>query len=67
MVSWAFFSVIAAIQARAVDDDLDLLVQAVHFAEGGHQPDHVPQAGQIELRDQQDLGGHFQGHQVDAV
>ena len=46
---------LAGLQAHAIDHDLHLVGHAFHVAERDHQPHHVPQAGQIELRDQQDL------------
>ena len=53
------------VQADAIDHDLDLVLDPVHLAERHHQPHDVAQAGQVELRDQQDVVGHFQGHHVD--
>ena len=58
---------VAVVQSDAIDHDVDLLLQAVDGFERHHQPHDVAQAGQIQLRDQQDLLGGLQGRHVDAI
>ena len=64
IVSWAFFRLIWLSRPTRLTTIFTLSL-IVHLAERHHQPHDVAQAGQIELRDQQDVVGHFQRHQVD--
>ena len=55
---------LAALKSNAVDDDFDAVLQALDFVERHHQANQVPQAGQVELRDDNDIVGQFERREV---